>query len=411
MIAGAGAVTASWMTGACTRRADPDALQFWAMGYEGDYSPHLATAFTRTTGIRVETQSLSWTEAHEKLLTAFAGESLPDVFMLPAHWVGEFAMVGALARIRDASLVDDMLPGALDLTRAGGSDYAVPWVIGTQVQYYRRDLIEQAGCPEPPADWAGWRQMGLALKRRRPDAFTILLYLNWPEALLTFAAQLGAGLLRERNTLGDFTSPEFREALRFYKSLFDDGLAPRALATQIQDPVGAFAQGFFAIYPEGPSLLLDMRRRAAEIPPEKWRTAVMPAPHGPAPAPGICQTLVVAATCRRPHEAWALVRHMTSVPSGLRFQRLIGDLPARASAWRDPQLASPTIKAFADQLAHLAPTPALVEFEQIRTEVQLIAERVVRGRVDVITATTEMNKRVDLILAKRRALVQAGRIA
>ncbi|MBB5715046.1 extracellular solute-binding protein [Sphingomonas aerophila] len=410
-MAAAGIGTAAWATGACTRRADPDALSFWAMGYEGDYSPHLTTAFTRMTGIRVETQTLSWTEAHEKLLTAFAGNSLPDVFMLPAHWVGEFAMVGALARMPDATLLDDMLPGALNLTRAGGSGYAVPWVIGTQVQYYRRDLIEQAGYPEPPADWAEWRQMGLALKRRYPDAFTILLYLNWPEALLTFAAQLGAGLLRDRNTRGDFASPEFREALRFYKSLFDDGLAPRVLATQIQDPVGAFAQGYFAIYPEGPSLLLDMRRRAAEIPPDKWRTATMPTPHGPAAAPGACHTLVVAKTSRRPREAWSLVRHMTSVPSGLRFQRLIGDLPARASAWRDPQLANPTLKPFAEQIAHLSPTPALVEFEQIRAEVQLIAERVVRGLVDVNTATTEMNRRVDLMLAKRRALVEAGRIA
>ena len=53
-------------------------LSLWAMSYEGDYSPMLMPAFTRATGITVDVQSLPWTAAHEKLLTAFAGGSLPD---------------------------------------------------------------------------------------------------------------------------------------------------------------------------------------------------------------------------------------------------------------------------------------------------------------------------------------------
>ncbi|MGJ3629593.1 hypothetical protein AB5I41_27125 [Sphingomonas sp. MMS24-JH45] len=40
------------------------------MSYEGDYSPLLMPAFTRATGIAVEVQTLPWTAAHEKLLTA-----------------------------------------------------------------------------------------------------------------------------------------------------------------------------------------------------------------------------------------------------------------------------------------------------------------------------------------------------
>jgi multiple sugar transport system substrate-binding protein len=49
------------------------------------------------------------------------------------------------------------------------------------------------------------------------------------------------------------------------------------------------------------------------------------------------------------------------------------------------------------------------EWERIVIEVQLIAERMVRGEFGVDGATDEMDRRVDLILEKRRKLVARGR--
>lgn len=381
------------------------------MSYEGDYAPHLMPAFTAATGIPVEVQSLPWTAAHEKLLTAFAGGSLPDVLMLPNGWVGEFAMIGALAPITDRSLVADLFPGVLKTVRYDGRDFAVPWSLAPQVQFYRRDLVEQAGYAAPPTDWSGWRQMGRAIKRRRPDDYAFLMLLNWWDVLFTFLGQSGVRPLRDRDTRGNFATPEAAAALGFYRSLFDEGLAPRALSTEIQDPVAAFAQGYFAIYPSGPSLLLDLHRRHAEIAPELWSTARMPGPHGPAAASGVSASLAVSAQTRRPVEARALLRHMTSAASELRFQRLIGNLPAVRSAWQAPALKAPVLRAFAEQMLHPTDDPAVVEWERIRIEVQLVAERAVRGLMTIPAALADMDRRADRILALRRSLVEAGRIA
>ena len=400
---------------ACAPRRDPNALTLWAMSYEGDYSPLLMPAFTQATGIPVEVQSLPWTAAHEKLLTAQAGGALPDVLMLPNGWVGEFAMVGALARVPAGALLADMFPGVLETvrTRGGGApaSLAVPWAVAPQVQFYRTDLLADAGYDTPPTDWAGWRQMGHRLKAKRPNAFAFLMLLNWWDALFTFLGQAGAAPLRERDTRGNFRAPELRDALAFYKSLFDEGLAPRVLSTEIQDPLAAFAQGYFAVYPSGPTLLLDLRRRSAEIARDKWSTARMPGPTGPGAASGVSASLCVSAASRRPADAWALVRHMTRPGSEVRLQHLIGNLPARASAWRTPELADPVLRPFAEQMLHPAPAPGIVEWERIRIEVQLIAERVVRGLLTLDEGTAEMDRRVDRLLAKRRDLVQAGWIA
>lgn len=402
MLSGAAAT----MLAGCGGRRDPSALRLWAMSYEGDYSPHLMPAFTARTGIPVEVQSLPWTAAHEKLLTAFAGDALPDVMMLPNGWVGEFAMAGAIAPVAERD-VADLFPGTAETVRWRGAPYAVPWSVAPQAQFYRRDRLDGT----PAQDWDGWRAMGMRLKRRYPDSYAFLILLNWWDTLFTFAGQAGAALLRERDTRGNFATAEFRGALDFYVSLFRDRLAPTVLSTEVQDPVAAFAQGWFLIYPSGPSLLLDFKRRAAEIPVARWGVSRMPGPDGPGAVSGVSGALAVARGSPRPEAARALVRHLTSAASELRFQQLIGNLPARASAWRDPQMAAPVLAPFAAQLRQPAHDPAVVEWERIRIEVQLIAERVVRGLLSIGAAVTEMDRRADLILAKRRALVQAGRLA
>lgn len=411
VLAGAAALTAPGLLGGCAGRRDPDAVRFWAMSYEGDYAPYLMPPFTAATGIPVEVQSIPWTSAHEKLLTAYAGEVMPDALMLPAGWVPEFAMVGAVAPVTDASLLAGLFPGTRDPSRYAGRDYAVPWSAAPEAQFYRRDLLAAVGYDAPPLDWAGWRAMGHRLKRRRPDEWVFLLPLDWWDALFTFAGQTGEPLLRERDTRGNFRSAGFGEALAFYTSLFAEGLAPTMLSAELPDPFAAFAQGFFAIYLRSPAMLRDLKRRHAEIADDQWGVARMPGPDGPSAASGVSASLCVSTQARRPADAWALLRYMTGVPAELRFQELIGSLPAREAAWRAPQMRAPVLRPFREQMAYPATSPTIVEWERIRMEVQLVTERMVRGQFTLPQAQAEMDRRVDALLAKRRALVQAGRIA
>ena len=72
-------------------------IRFWAMGVEGEKVSKLVPEFEkRNPGISVKIQQVPWTAAHEKLITAFASETLPDVFQLGNTWVPEFQNLRAI---------------------------------------------------------------------------------------------------------------------------------------------------------------------------------------------------------------------------------------------------------------------------------------------------------------------------
>src|SRR5437867_12238855 len=140
-------------------------LRFWAMGREGEVVAALLPEFEQTNpGIRVKVQQLPWSAAHEKLLTAFAGDATPDVCQLGNTWIPEFVALHALEPL-DASIgrspaIDqgDYFPGIWDTNVVEGKLYGVPWYVDTRLLFYRRDLLAQAGFAAPPRSWLEWQQ-------------------------------------------------------------------------------------------------------------------------------------------------------------------------------------------------------------------------------------------------------------
>lgn len=84
--------------------------------------------------------------------------------------------------------------------------------------------------------------------------------------------------------------------------------------------------------------------------------------------------------------------------------------PARESAWSAPTVANnPYIAAFKGQLSRAKAVPKAPEWERIVTEMQIVAERMVRGEFAPAAAAAEIDKRVDRLLEKRRWMIEQGR--
>jgi multiple sugar transport system substrate-binding protein len=409
-LAAAGAAALS----GCARGDDPNRIRFWAMGNEATNAPALLRGFERANpGLRVTVQALPWTAAHEKLLTGYAGRALPDVSQIGNTWVSELAAIGALQPLpaAHAALLTDHFPGVLETNRIGGRLYGVPWYVDTRLLFYRTDLLKRAGYDQIPNDWAAWKRSMHAVKRVAGEgAYAVLMPLNEFEQLLTLGLQQPEPLLRDSGARGNFSSPGFVAALAFYKSIFDERLAPVASSTQISNVWNEFARGFFSYYFSGPWSVGDFRKRLPPALQGDWATAPMPGPSGPgASAPG-GSSLVVFRNATNPDAAWKLVRYLLEPAVQVEFNRLTGDLPARVSAWRAPALAGdPVIRSFGEQLRRAEPVPKVPEWERIVTEMQLVAERMVRGQYTPKQAAAEIDRRADRLLEKRRWMLEQGR--
>lgn len=390
-------------------------MRFWGLGREGEVAAELLKGFTaERPDIEIEVQQLPFTSAHEKLLTAFAGETLPDVCQLGNTWVPEFEALGALepldGYIKATSDFDaaDYFQGFLESNRLQGVLYGIPWYVDTRLLYYRKDLLQEAGFDAPATTWDKWERQLRAIKARvGPERFSVLLPLNEYEPLLVLALQQPAPLLRDEGRWGNFRSEDFRRALAFYKSIFERRWAPIATNTQISNVWDEFGRGYFSFYISGPWNIAEFKRRLPPGIQDAWLTASMPGPNGPGASIAGGSSLVIFRSSPRKRESWAIAEYLSRPQVQQRFYELTGDMPPRRASWALPALEqSPYARAFREQLDRVRSPPKVPEWERIATEVRLMSERVVHDVMSIDEAVTDLDRRVDEILEKRRWMLE-----
>ena len=397
----------------CDRASDgATVVQLWAMGREGEMVERLVPEFERDNpSIHVRVQQLPWSAAHEKLLTAFVGDAMPDVFQAGNTWLPEFVALEALEPLDEwigrpggVDAADDF-PGILATNVVDGTTWGVPWYVDTRVLFYRADLLAAAGHPQAPRTWDEWRAAMEAVKARGDGGYPILLPLREWQPLVILGLQAGSDLLRDGGRFGDFRGAPFRRAFEFYVGLFRDGLAPGTGEASVANLYQDFASGFLAMTVTGPWNLGEFARRLPAAVAGLWATAPMPAPDGDAPGTSLAggASLALFRGSPRKEEAWRLVEYLSAPAQQARFYELTGDLPARRSAWRAASLdREPRTRAFWTQLGAVRPTPPVPEWERIATLVTQHAEAAVRGLATTDAALAALDADVDQALAKRR---------
>jgi multiple sugar transport system substrate-binding protein len=396
----------------CTRRhAASTHIDFWAFGREGEVAEELIEDFlVEHPGFEVQIQKLPWISAHEKLLTAFAGDTLPDLCQLGNTWLPEFAALNALeplnAFVSGSGTVrpEDYFAGIWEANRLDDTLYGVPWYVDTRLMYYRRDLLQQAGFASPPRTWDEWMQMLAAIKQLvGPKNYSVLLPLNEFEPLVIFALQMPEPVLRDAGRWGNFRGPEFRRVLTFYNEMFTQGWAPRMTNTEISNYWDEFGRGYFSFYISGPWNIAEFKRRLPPHLQDAWMTAPMPGPGGPGVSMAGGASLVIFKSSQSKQAAWKLAEYLSRPPVQQRFYELVGDMPPRRATWATPELSqSMHARAFFEQLDRVRSPPKVPEWERIATEMRLAAERVIQGRSTVDQAVVSLDRTVDAILEKRR---------
>lgn len=144
----------------CTADAAPDddVLTVWNLDAQPDRMAALERineAYAQRTGVQVELVAVQENQLPSLIVSAAVSGSMPDVINgLPLAYVRQLHEQELLDTRTAAEVLEALGPEtfserALELTRDGGTQLAVPSSAWAQILVYRKDLFEQKGLPVP----------------------------------------------------------------------------------------------------------------------------------------------------------------------------------------------------------------------------------------------------------------------
>lgn len=402
IILGVCLLTISMVLGACSSSDNSSSdgskeITVWAMGEEGKKLSELSKKFEEEhPDIKVNVQAIPWENAHDKLLTAVASQKGPDIVQLGTTWVPEFADAGALLDLSPhledypEFKPDNYFEGAAESMTFNDEVIGVPWYVETRVLYYRTDLLKEAGYEEPPATWDELKEAATTLSERGDDYYGLDIDQNDQITPFIFAWQNGYEIDTENKNL-NFDSPEFREAMDYYHSYFEEGISQ---TTEGVDMVQAFKDGVKPMFFSGPWMINILNDQAPGLE-GKWDVAVMPEKETNKSSIG-GSNLSIFHNSENVDESLEFLSYMNEVETQLEWLEISNTLPSRVKAWEDPALSDNKMLAtFGEQLENTKAAPQLKEFEKIAQELLASIERINVGGADIDKELDDFSKKAN----------------
>ncbi len=211
----------------------------------------LAGDFEAETGIKANIDVIGQDVFENRITLSFTGGAGDiDVVHTPVIQVQRWVAAGWLkpitAEVEAMAVKDDILAGPLDAYLINGERYAVPFMAGTGLMTYRKDLLDAAGL-EVPETWEEMLEVAAAIHTDETAAIALRAVPGQGFNMFIFPMIMRAygGKFFEDYVNGDLTpainSPENLEALNVYIKLLND-YAPQGAGNFNFSEVNAAAQ-------------------------------------------------------------------------------------------------------------------------------------------------------------------------
>jgi len=378
-------------SGAASGGAVSGDLQVWAMGNEGELLSSMADKFMEENpDVNVEVTPIAWDQAVTRLQTAIGGGQTPCVSQMGTDMMGQFVATGAIDPVGEGIDPSAFFEGAWNSNVVDGTAYGVPWYVETRVLYERTDIAEKGGVTEPPATWDDLTATAKAMKEQGGADWGIGLGTKNYQEYVPFLWSNGGDIM---NDAGECTldSPEAVEALTYYDSFFEDGLAPSEVP-EGTDPTQTFVSGTTPMMFSGPwhmGLITDAGGADIE---GKWGVSTIPANDSATSFVGGAN-LVVYTDCDNKDAAWAFVNFLTRPDTQVAWYEQATVLPAVQEAWTDPKLADdPNVAVFGEQLKDGKTPPAISTWSEIANAINDQLERMTVGNATPEEAAKAMQE-------------------
>ncbi|MDN6900009.1 extracellular solute-binding protein [Oenococcus sicerae] len=347
--------------------AKSQTINFW-YGGDGDKDiKPIIKAFTKKTGIKVTIQSIPWSQYNDKLLTAAASKSGPDVLVVGTTEMPNMVSSKTVMNIskyvnQDKSISpSNFFEGSVNTTKYSGKYYAVPWYVETRVLYYRKDLLKKVGYNQAPKTWSQLYQASLKLSKRGTGMYGFNVDASEPTFGFMFARQNGATLIK--NGKAQFNKKSMVGAINYLHKFVKNGAAPKQdLKLTIGQSFGG--DGKVPMFISGPWMMSSVETDSG-LKDSQWGVAQLPSGKKGNTSNTGGGDIAVFNYTKKKAAAVKLMKYLSTKKSQLTYYKNSSSMPTLKSAWTDKSLSDSKIQVFRKQLNSSEPMPLIKQWDEI----------------------------------------------
>ncbi|MFD8687146.1 sugar ABC transporter substrate-binding protein [Streptomyces sp. NPDC059651] len=357
-------------------------LTVWAMGAEGEKLADVAKVYEKANpNITVKVTPVGWDVAHQKLVSAAAAGTMPDVAQMGGSYMGEFSELGVLEPVDTKTFQKkDFFPAGWKQGEVDGQAYGVPWYVDTRVLYYRTDLAEKAGITKAPTDWKEMQALATAYQKKADTKWGLSIQpsgLDTVQNFYSFLYSAGGEIVNDKGE-AVIDSPEAVKALKEYGSYFDKGLSNKSVQPGY-DVVKDFGNGRVPMFFGGPWHVTLLNEGQPQIK-GKWAVAAVPADKSSTSMAG-GSSLVISKDSEHKAAATRFIKYLTDTEGQADWYKRTKDLPANTAAWTSGALADDAdLQIFKKQMDTAKSSPSLPNLSEITDKVDQAIAKVTQGK-------------------------------
>ncbi len=322
----------------------------------------IVDSFQQKTGIKVEVQRIPFNGMEQKLLTALASKTNPDIARVDYAFVATLATKNAAVPIDDSiaeRLKDELVKAAFYSNYLDGKFYGIPDQTNCLALFYNKKIFAEKGIANPPRTWDEFIEIGKKITDEKKGIYAFGMHnsLWWT---FPFFYAYGAKFLSDDMKKCLLDSPEaiagFSLKVDLYRKHHIEAGAWQAGAVP---PEMGFQNGKYAMILNGPWAVKTLKQAGID-----FGVSLIPAgPYGSATTVG--GTNMVILNKNKKDIAMKFLLYLVSPEVQAMWADRLFQIPVNTKSEPYLKNKSPIIRVFMEQMKYAVPRPPLPEYSEV----------------------------------------------
>ncbi len=321
--------------------AEPVTVEFWTISLQPTFTDFfnglIASYEEANPNVTINWTDLPYDAIQEKLVTAAAGGTSPDVVNLNTQMALTLAGKGALVDLNAEATEEQRsiyVESLYNSAKIGDSVYAFPWYASPCIMFYNKALFEKAGITEIPTNF----QASFEMAKQMKDATGA--YLFNPSEFFNMLFQEDIQILSDDKKSAAFNTPETVALLQNYKAMTEADYLPKTNWGSWDTELKLFETGKLAIISSSGSTLSRIKDEAPDV--YEQIEIAEPLTGSTGLSQNALMNLVVPTASKNHTEAIKFASYITNDASQLAFCKEVAIFPSTKAAIEDAYFVSDT---------------------------------------------------------------------